>query len=259
MKAMKTIRTLGLIFSIGLICCAVNRTARADEWDKLSIITFGTTVQVPGAVLAPGTYQFMLADSPSDRNIVQIFQHDRQQLVTTVLAVPDYRVRPEEGETIRLAERPAGQPPAVATWFYPGDNFGQQFVYSRSQMQQTAQLNAQQTDQTPATTTPAQPDTTTPAATQTTAPQTDSTPAATPAAPAQTDQTPATTTTPDNSSMQAQPTTATPAPAPASTDTNSTTNSNTLPKTASPLPLVGLIGVLFVGGAIALKRLAATA
>ncbi len=31
---------------------------------------------------------------------------------------------------LQLEERPSGQPEALKAWFYPGDNFGVEFVYS---------------------------------------------------------------------------------------------------------------------------------
>ncbi len=45
----------------------------ADEWDNATKMTFSEPVEVPGQVLESGTYWFTLADSESDRNIVQIW------------------------------------------------------------------------------------------------------------------------------------------------------------------------------------------
>ncbi len=239
---MKAIRTLALLFSVAMVFCALNQTARAGEWDKLTVLTFPNSVQVPGAVLGPGTYVFKLADGPSNRDIVQIFNHDQSGLITTILAVPDFRLDANDGSVIRFAERPADQPPAIAEWFYPGDNFGQEFIYPNSQPAQMAQVNASempaaQSDQpasqsqsTPAVT----PQTTAP---QTTAPQTGSTPA----------------TTPDTSAGQTN-ANSTATPAPADNPTTSTTNSAQLPQTASSLPLIGLSGLLCVAVGLVLRR-----
>src|SRR5579872_1567112 len=65
--------------------------AIADEWNKETKIEFSAPVEVPGKVLDAGKYVFKLADSDSDRNIVEIFSEDAsgaQKLVTTVLAIP---------------------------------------------------------------------------------------------------------------------------------------------------------------------------
>ena len=39
-------------------------------------------------------YWFKLADSPSDSNIVEIWNADRTHLIRTILAIPDYRMQP---------------------------------------------------------------------------------------------------------------------------------------------------------------------
>src|SRR5713226_6216734 len=69
--------------------------AIADEWNKETKLEFSAPVEVPGKVLTAGKYVFKLADSESDRNIVQIFSEDasgEQKFVTTILAIPAYRV-----------------------------------------------------------------------------------------------------------------------------------------------------------------------
>ena len=103
--------------------------ANADQWDKKTIVTFNAPVEVPGKVLPPGTYVFKLLDSPSDRHIVQIYDGDEKKLYATILAVPDYRLKPSDKPVIRFEERASGSPEAIQAFFYPGDNFGQQFVY----------------------------------------------------------------------------------------------------------------------------------
>lgn len=103
--------------------------ATADEWDKKTTVTFSAPVEVPGKVLPAGTYVIKLLNSPSDRHIVQIYDADEKKLYATILAVPDYRLKPADKPVLRFEERPAGQPEALEAFFYPGDNFGQQFVY----------------------------------------------------------------------------------------------------------------------------------
>jgi hypothetical protein len=112
---------------LGLGLSAVR--ANADQWDKKTTVTFSAPVEVPGKVLPAGTYVFKLLDSPSERHIVQIYDADQRKLYATILAVPDYRLKPSDKPVIRFDERPSGQPEAIEAFFYPGDNFGQQFVY----------------------------------------------------------------------------------------------------------------------------------
>lgn len=107
-------------------------SAHAEQWDKKTLVTFNDAVEVPGTVLPAGTYVFKLANSASDRRIVQIFTQDQRRLLATIQAVPDYRPQPSDKPMISLEERPSGQPEALNSWFYPGDNYGVHFVYPKS-------------------------------------------------------------------------------------------------------------------------------
>ena len=110
--------------------------AVADEWNKETTFQFSAPVEVPGKVLEAGKYVFRLVDSDSDRKIVQIFSEDstgKQSLVTTILAVSNYRMTTPDKTIIQFDERPAGRPEAIKNWFYPGDNTGWQFVYPKSE------------------------------------------------------------------------------------------------------------------------------
>jgi hypothetical protein len=75
---------------------AITPTIRADDWDQRTKFTFSTPVEIPGRVLLPGTYVFKLADSSSNRNIVQVYDKDEKQLYGTFLAIPDYRSKTGE-------------------------------------------------------------------------------------------------------------------------------------------------------------------
>jgi hypothetical protein len=109
--------------------------AKADEWDKQTVLTFSEPVAVPGKVLPAGTYVFRLADIQSDRNVVQIFTENQKELLATILAVPAYRVEPTGNTVVTFDERPQGSPEALRKWFYPGDNYGFEFVYPKSETQ----------------------------------------------------------------------------------------------------------------------------
>jgi hypothetical protein len=115
--------------------------ARADEWNKETRLEINQPLEIPGKILVPGTYIFKLADSQTDRNIVQVWSVDadgRQKFVTTVLTISDYDIKTPDKTIIRLEERPSGSPQAVHSWFYPGDNTGWQFVYPKSESFQLA-------------------------------------------------------------------------------------------------------------------------
>ena len=121
------------IASVGLVGAALAPSMLADEWNKKTILTVNEPIQVPNKVLPPGKYVMKLLDSPSNRHIVQIFNGDETQLQTTVLAIPNYRLEPTGKTQFQFWETPPGQPKALRAWFYPGDNFGQEFAYPKSE------------------------------------------------------------------------------------------------------------------------------
>jgi hypothetical protein len=104
---------------------------KADQWDKKTVMTIGEPIQLPNVVLQPGTYVLKLLNSLSDRHIVQVFDKDDTHLITTILAIPNYRLQPTGKTQFRFWEAPVGQPRALRAWFYPGDNFGQEFAYPK--------------------------------------------------------------------------------------------------------------------------------
>ena len=115
--------------------------AKADDWDQKTTFTFSGPVEIPGQVLPAGTYVFKLANSSSDRNIVQVFNRDQNHLYGTFLAIPDYRLKPAARPIITFEERAAGSPEAVKAWFYPGQNYGHDFVYPKPKAVALAKAN----------------------------------------------------------------------------------------------------------------------
>ena len=140
---MKLIKAFSIVFCIFASCVFLLPTAAADEWNNRTTVTFSSPVEVPGAgaqVLPAGTYLFKLMDSPSDRNIVQIFNQDGTHLYTTILAIPNYRLRATDKTVMTFREKAEGQPEAIRAWFYPGANWGQEFVYPKSRAIELAKI-----------------------------------------------------------------------------------------------------------------------
>jgi len=118
-------------------------SARADERNRKTIVTFSAPVEVPGVgaqVLPAGTYVFKIFDSLSDRHIVQIFSENEDHLFTTILAIPNYRLHATDKTVITFRERPEGQPEALKAWFYPDRNWGEEFVYAKSRAVELAKV-----------------------------------------------------------------------------------------------------------------------
>ncbi|MDX1981590.1 MAG: hypothetical protein SFV51_15080 [Bryobacteraceae bacterium] len=135
---MKQLNAVVTMFGIALIIATCAPNARADPWNKKTVVTFSSPVEIPGVhlagwgVLPAGTYVFKMMDSQSDRHIVQIFSEDEKTIYATILAIPNYRLKPTDKTVITFSERPAGQPEALRAWFYPGRNSGEEFVYPKA-------------------------------------------------------------------------------------------------------------------------------
>jgi hypothetical protein len=131
--------------TITALCMIFAGTASAQRYDKKTTVNFSAPVEIPGIsaqVLPAGTYVFRLLDSLSDRNIVQIFNNDESHLYATILAIPNYRLKATDKTVMTFAERAAGDPQAIRAWFYPGDNFGQEFVYPKKMAVQLAKITS---------------------------------------------------------------------------------------------------------------------
>jgi len=132
---MKQLRAVGVVVCLTLFFVLVVPTAMADDYNRKTVVTFSGPVEVPGVgaqTLPAGTYVFKILDSQSDRHIVQIFNQNETHLYTTILAIPNYRLKPTSKTVITFSERPAGQPEALRAWFYPGHEWGEEFVYAKS-------------------------------------------------------------------------------------------------------------------------------
>ena len=114
---------------------------KAGQWNQKTLMTFNEPVEVPGHVLEPGTYVFKVANTAADRNVVEVYNKSENHLYGIFLTIPDYRSTRRGRVIVTFAERPAGSPDAVWAWFYPGDNYGHEFVYSKSEATRLAKAN----------------------------------------------------------------------------------------------------------------------
>jgi hypothetical protein len=128
---------------IAAFIALVNLPARADESNKLTYFTFSAPVELPSVTLPAGTYMFKLLDGNSSRNVVQVFNKQGTKLYATILTIPDYRPQPSEKTIIKFSETSAGGPPAIKEWFYPGDTYGQEFVYPKNRAVELAKASNQ--------------------------------------------------------------------------------------------------------------------
>lgn len=226
------------VCGVGLALGMLSFRAQADQWDKKTIFTVDQPIQIKDTYLDPGTYVLKLANSSNDRHIVYIYNADQNHLINTIMAVPDYRIRPTGNSQFVFWETPPGTARAMRAWFYPGDNYGQEFPYPNN-LRQVAAYTAPPALVAPAPAPPAAapepapPPPAEPEALNQEPPQQELAP--TPQEPVEIAQnTPPPTPPAPPAQAEAAP------PAPADTPQE-------LPKTATPFPLVGLGGLLSLG------------
>jgi hypothetical protein len=128
---------------VRLMCCAaamlmIAGVARADEFNKLTVVTFSAPVEIPGKTLPAGTYRLQLADPESGRRVIRISDQAGKKNYGMFLTMENQRLRPSDKPIVMFAEAPAGSPHAVRAWFYPGETYGYEFVYPHSQAMKIA-------------------------------------------------------------------------------------------------------------------------
>jgi LPXTG-motif cell wall-anchored protein len=241
---MNRLKVVATIFCLSLAALAFSASVKADAWNKKTFVTFSQPVEVPGGVVLPaGAYVFKLMDSASNRHIVQIFNEDQNHIYATVLAIPNYRLRVTGKTIITFVERPAGEPQAIRAWFYPGDNFGQEFVYSK---RRAAEFAKQTTSPVPAAPSKLESEITKPATAMNEEPVVDMKQSQ------DTDVKPAEKEVEIAQAVEPPPVQTTPTPAQPEATPDAPERMEQLPQTASQLPFWGLIGSLSLGAGFAL-------
>jgi|SRR5579863_4030383 hypothetical protein len=136
MKINKGYIAVGLIIAFTLI---FELAAHADESDHASKITLNQSVRIPGQVLPAGSYLFKLIDTDSTEHVVQIFSANQDVLYGTFLTSSTELQEPASDIELTFAEPESGGLPVLLKWFYPGDEIGNEFVYSKQTEKQIAQ------------------------------------------------------------------------------------------------------------------------
>lgn len=120
--------------TLSLISGVFTPVVKADESHKTTNITIDRPIEVQDTVLPAGSYIIKLAGAPFDHHLVQIFNAEGTHLITTVFTVPTYQLKTPDSSEFKFYESANGQPQALHTWFYPGDNTGFEFRPGRGAM-----------------------------------------------------------------------------------------------------------------------------
>ena len=110
-------------------------SARADTWDRLTYFTFSGPVQLPGVTLPAGTYEFRLVNPETSSRVMRVSSEDgKTGKLFFMLRGAELDEAPDD-PIVLLRETPAGSPPALQGWVYPGEVTAFEFIYSRRQAQ----------------------------------------------------------------------------------------------------------------------------
>ncbi|MEO8096091.1 MAG: hypothetical protein ABI811_00195 [Acidobacteriota bacterium] len=143
---MKFLKVAPIVCGLALLGAVMSPIVKADDYDKKTTVTFSGPVAIPPVhlqgwgVLPAGTYVFKLLNSSSNRHIVQIFNKDQNQIYATILAIPNYRLVAKDKTVITFNESVKGTPESLRAWFFPGANWGEEFVYPKAQAIELAKV-----------------------------------------------------------------------------------------------------------------------
>jgi LPXTG-motif cell wall-anchored protein len=211
-----------LLLSLGISAAALAQGAGSVQ--RTTKLAVSEPTMVGNVMLDPGSYTLRVNDYQAEKVQVVIMRDSDSKTVGTVVTSRERRsldTHQASDNQTQFTYTTFNGHPAVATWFYPGDEWGEKFAYG-------AETTASATTGGDVTMTQ------TPAPTASTSTMAEST------APAP---------------MTTESTVAEPAPAPAPTETEPAPapQMTTLPRTASSTPLVALLGALALAGASAVR------
>jgi hypothetical protein len=143
---MKFLKAAPVVLCMAFLGTAASPSAKADDYNKKTTFTFSGPVEIPPVyitgmrILPAGTYVFKVVNSSSDRHIIQIFNKEETKIFATILAIPNYRLVAKDKTVITFNEGIAGKPESLRAWFYPGANWGEEFVYPKAKAVELAKV-----------------------------------------------------------------------------------------------------------------------
>src|SRR4051812_26960448 len=126
-------RTWKIALGAAVLAAGLAPSAHADEFTKLTLLTFSGPVDVPGITLPAGSYRFELADPTTSRRVIRVADKDGTKSYGMFLSMSNQRMEPADKPVVMFQEAAAGAPQAGKGWFYPRETYGYEFVYPHDQ------------------------------------------------------------------------------------------------------------------------------
>jgi len=125
--------------AVALVAGMSVATAFAQTPDKRTVFTFSGPVAIPGVTLPAGQYLFRLADPTTSAKVVQVLSADGTKPYGMFFSYPAERFEAASQPEVRFMETAKGMPAAIKTWWYPGERTGYEFIYPKDQARKLAQ------------------------------------------------------------------------------------------------------------------------
>jgi hypothetical protein len=143
-----SVAAAAIIAALLLATASTPVRAQGGTANKRTFLTFSGAVQVPGATLPAGTYVFRMAD-PASQTIWQVLDGRERNVLTTFFDVPSPRRTTQDQNraggkpVVTFRETPQGIPPAIRFLYYPTDLYGSELIYPKDQAQLIANATRQ--------------------------------------------------------------------------------------------------------------------
>jgi hypothetical protein len=140
---MLSTRVFGLACAVAVFVCLMAAPVSAQPLDKRTLFTFSGPVTLPGVTLPAGQYLFRLADPNSSSKVVQVLNAEGTKPFGLFFTIPAERLEPASTPEVRFMETASGTPAAIKTWWYPGERRGYEFIFPKEQARRLAMAASQ--------------------------------------------------------------------------------------------------------------------
>jgi LPXTG-motif cell wall-anchored protein len=120
---------------------AATASAQYPLADREARFTFARSFALPDTTLPAGRYLFTLADTSATHHIVQVFSADRGVLYGTYMTVPAERYDVTDRAQVHLVRLPSSGVSAVESWSQPGVGSDLEFVYPQDTAEEIARAS----------------------------------------------------------------------------------------------------------------------
>jgi hypothetical protein len=140
---MLSTRVFGLACAVAVFVCLMAAPVCAQPFDKRTLFTFSGPVTLPGVTLPAGQYLFRLADPSSSSKVVQVLNPEGTKPFGLFFTIPAERLEAASTPEVRFMETASGTPAAIKTWWYPGERRSYEFIFPKEQARRLAMAASQ--------------------------------------------------------------------------------------------------------------------